>query len=531
MSQNLPEGVSAASFDAALNSLRAVVGTRYVFVDPLPVSSYRDAYSPLPDAATMPSAAVAPDGIEQIQKVLQVANEHRLPLWVTGNGRNFAYGGPAPRKPGYVVLDLKRMNRILEINEKYGYALVEPGVSYMQLYQHLQKMGSKLWIDCAAPAWGGVLGNAVDHGVGYTPYGDHLMMQCGMEVVLADGTVVRTGQGSLPGSQNWQIGKHAVGPFLDGLFTQSNFGVVTKMGIWLMPEPPGYKPFMITFPREDDLERVMDVARPLKVNQVIPNGVVAVDLLWEASAKTSRRQYYDGDGPLPPSVRAKIAQDYDLGMWNFYGALYGPPPMIENSWKIVEAAFRSIPGAKVFLDRGNDPAWVYRAKLMRGIPNMTEFSLMNWVGGGGHINFSPISPPDGKKALEQYRLMEKRCHEYGFDYIGEFVIGWRDMHHILMLMFDRANEPMRKRAIELFGVMIDDAAEAGFGEYRTHLMFMDQIARTYKFNDHALWDLHHRIKDTLDPNGILSPGKMGIWPKSMRQQAAAEGSAGAAGAQ
>jgi 4-cresol dehydrogenase (hydroxylating) len=516
----LPEGVSAQSFNAAIAEIRAIVGAEWVIVDETPLSSYRDAYSPLPDGSLLPSAAVSPNGVEQVQQILKVVNDHKIPVWTIGTGRNFAYGGPAPRKSGYVMLDLKRMNRVLEVNEKYGYALVEPGVSYMQLYQHLQKMGSKLWIDAAAPAWGGVMGNALEHGAGYTPYGDHFIMQCGMEVVLADGTVVRTGQGALQGSKHWQVSKHALGPHVDGLFTQSNFGVVTKMGIWLMHEPPGYKPFMITVPKEDDLERLIDIARPLKINQLIPNGVVAVDLLWEASAKTTRRHYYDGKGPLPVSIRNKIMSDHDLGMWNFYGALYGPPPMMENTWKVIEAAFRQIPGAKFYFDRKDDPAWEYRAKLMRGVPNMTEFSIMNWVGGGGHINFSPMSAPDGKEAMAQYRAIEKRCHEYGFDYIGEFVIGWRDMHHILMIMFDRADEDQRKKAYDLFALLIDEAADLGFGEYRTHLAFMDQIAKTYNYNDHALWDVHHRLKDVLDPNGVLSPGKMGIWPKGLRGTAA-----------
>ena len=54
--------------------------------------------------------------------------------------------------------------------------------------------------------------------------------------------------------------------------------------------------------------------------------------------------------------------------------------------------------------------------------------------------------------------------------------------------------------------------EQGYGEYRTHLDFMDQIAGTYNWNDGALWKLHHRLKQALDPVGILSPGKSGIWP-------------------
>ncbi|MFX6915150.1 FAD-binding protein, partial [Acinetobacter baumannii] len=80
-----------------------------------------------------------------------------------------------------------------------GYALVEPGVSYFDLYRHIQEKGYKLWLDVPDPGWGSVVGNALERGVGYTPYGDHFMMQCGMEVVLANGEMVRTGMGALPG--------------------------------------------------------------------------------------------------------------------------------------------------------------------------------------------------------------------------------------------------------------------------------------------------------------------------------------------
>jgi 4-cresol dehydrogenase (hydroxylating) len=98
------------------------------------------------------------------------------------------------------------MNRILEVNADFGYALVEPGVSYFDLYEHIQAKGLKLWLDVPDPGWGSVVGNALDHGVGYTPYGDHFGMQCGMEVVLANGEVVRLGLGpcraTTPGSSS-----------------------------------------------------------------------------------------------------------------------------------------------------------------------------------------------------------------------------------------------------------------------------------------------------------------------------------------
>ena len=72
------------------------------------------------------------------------------------------------------------------------------------------------------------------------PYRDHFGAQCGMEVVTGGGELVRTGMGALPNSQTWQQFKYGYGPYIDGMFSQSNFGVVTKMGIWLMPEPETY---------------------------------------------------------------------------------------------------------------------------------------------------------------------------------------------------------------------------------------------------------------------------------------------------
>jgi len=349
-----------------------------------------------------------------------------------------------------------------------------------------------------------------EHGVGYTPYGDHVIMQCGMEVILADGTVVQTGMGALPGSQTNHLYKYGFGPSVDGLFTQSNFGVVTKIGMWLMPEPPGYRPYMVTFEKESDLHAITEVLRPLKVNMLIPAVAMTVEMLWEASVQITRRDYYTGKGPIPDSVRKKICGDLRIGAWNFYGALYGPPPMMDNTWEVIHDAFASIPGAKFYFDEDrskDDVAWQYRKKLGSGIPNMTEYNVMNWIPNGAHMDFSPISPVTGVDATRQYELIRDRCNNAGFDYCGEFAVGWRDMHHIFCLTFDRNDPKEKTRANKLFGDLVDAAAAAGYGEYRTHLDFMDQIAGTYNWNDSALLRMHEKVKDVVDPSGILSPGK------------------------
>ena len=79
--------------------------------------------------------------------------------------------------------------------------------------------------------------------------------------------------------------------------------------------------------------------------------------------------------------------------------------------------------------------------------------------------------------------------------------------------------------------LIKDAADNGWGEYRTHIALMDQIAETYNFNDNAQMKLNETIKNALDPKGILAPGKSGVWPSTYDKQAwriegAADGDAG-----
>ena len=251
----LPPGVSSQDFSSALSQFTNAVGKEWVFTSDDDVNTYRDSYSPFwhEDEEPIPSAAVAPDGVEQVQAVVKIANTFKIPLWIISTGKNLGYGGSAPLLGGSVVLDLKRMDRIIEVNEKNHYALVEPGVSYFDLYRYIQDKGLKVWIDPADPGWGSLIGNAVDRGGGRTPMRDHFDAHCGMEIVLPNGEVMRTGMGALPDSRTWQQYRYGFGPYVDGLFSQSSLGVVTKMGFWLFPQPEAYLTGTVTVMKRDDL--------------------------------------------------------------------------------------------------------------------------------------------------------------------------------------------------------------------------------------------------------------------------------------
>lgn len=183
----IPPGLSQSQFDDALEEFRGVVGNDWVFTIEEHIEMYRDTSSPLTALGeqAIPSAAVAPENVEGVQGVLRVCNDYRIPIWIISTGKNYSYGGPDAIVNGSVILDLKRMNRILEINEEQAYALVEPGVSQYDLWIEIQRRGMKLWIDGPSPAYSSIIANTIERGVGYGPLGERINAQCGMEVVLA----------------------------------------------------------------------------------------------------------------------------------------------------------------------------------------------------------------------------------------------------------------------------------------------------------------------------------------------------------
>ena len=515
----MSEIVPAASLAKALHAFRASLGNEWVFAgEEQRLDAYKDAYPVRDPGHFRPASAIAPNSVEQVRAVLKIANQHKIPLWVVSTGRNLAYGSAAPRLSGSVVVDLSRMNRIIEVNVDSAYCVVEPGVTYFQLYQHLKEANIPLWLSPPEPGWASVMGNALDHGVGYTPMGDNFGFSCGMEVVLPDGELLRTGMGAMAKSNSWQLFKYGFGPVVDGLFTQSNFGVVTKLGMWLMPKPPAYRSYMVSFPRESDLAAAIEIMRPLKISNIIQNCAMLTPWTYEATLRDTRSAFWDGEGPIPADRKQGIIDKLNVGFWNLYGAQYGTPAMMDEYWGILKGAFSQIAGAKFYFaeERPDLLGVKLRNLLGQGVPNMATFNVLNWVPGGAHVDFSPVSPSTGADATKIYGIIKEEVATAGLDYIGAFIIGWREMHNVVLMIYNAQIAAERDNVHAAFKRLVKRAAAEGYGEYRTHIAFMDDVAATYDFNDGAMLRFSERLKDALDPNGILAPGKSGIWPKHLR---------------
>ncbi|KAH0015685.1 FAD-linked oxidase-like protein, partial [Aureobasidium melanogenum] len=537
----LPPNTSLDKFNNFMQRIADIVGAENAtiissdnelkhesYLDP---SKAYDMYHITPKEYFVSSAVVAPRNVPDVQAIMRLCNEFEIPVWPFSIGRNVGYGGAAPRVPGCVGLDMgKNMAKILEVNVDGAFAFVEPGVTDLHNYLVEHNLRDKLWIDVPDLGGGSVIGNTVERGVGYTPYGDHWMMHCGMEVVLPDGTLWRSGMGGLPNpnadsnappheqaaNETWGLFNYGFGPYNDGIFTQSSLGIVVKMGIWLMVNPGGYQSYLITLPKDKDLHQALEIIRPLRVGMVLQNVPTIRHILLDAAVMGDRKSYTDSDKPLNDDELDAIAKKLNLGRWNFYGAVYGPPPVREVLLSVIKQSFLQTPGAKYYepKDMPDNVVLQIRNDTLQGIPSTTELRWVDWLPNGAHLFFSPIAKVSGDDGVAQYQVTRQRCEEAGFDFIGTFVVGMREMHHIVCIVFDRKDPDSRRRAHWLIRTLIDDAAKRGWGEYRTHLSVMDQIAETYSFNDNAQMKLNDKIKAALDPKGIISPGKNGVWPKN-----------------
>lgn len=506
----MPEAMDRDVFAAVCRELRAIVGDAWVFADEASTLSYRKIEIPDLRGEHVPSGAVAPANVEQVQAILAVANRYRLPLWPISTGHNMGYGMATPASSGQMILDLKRMNRILDFDAELGTILVEPGVTYQQIQDYIDEHDLPYWID--VPTVGPIVsmvGNTLERGVGYTPYGDHFFMQCGMEVVLADGSILRTGMGSIENGNTWQAFKWGYGPYLDGIFTQSNFGVVVKLGMWMMPRPPAYKPFMVRSAEVEDIAAITNTVRPFRMNGLIPNAVMMMGALYQLSMFNRRADLWDQPTPIPLDVLKGHARRNDIGIWNTFFALYGTDETIAATEPILRGAFEAI-GGEVLTDAemGGNPYFEHNKTLMRGGLTLEEKGLVRWWGrNGGAVAFAPVAPAKGTETAGQTALATEIMNKWGFDYAPAYVVGSRELHHIIFLMFDKGSDESSAKAEQCMTEMITRFGERGWAAYRSAVSTMDLVAQQYGQTNR---EVNARIKQALDPNHILAPGKQGI---------------------
>lgn len=522
-----------------LQQIKHVLGNEFVLDDQQTIRHYSRTTLA---RGTIPKAVVKPENSNEIKEIVKIANKYRLRLYPISKGKNWGYGSACAVQEGQIILDLSRMNRIVQVNEPLAYAVIEPGVTQIQLVEYLKEKGLALWLDCTGSGPdASILGNTLERGFGHTPYGDHFLHSCGMEVILGDGRELKTGFGHYKNAKATHVFKYGIGPYLDGLFTQSNFGIVTKLGIWLMPEPECFNMFYCTVPRDEDLSAAVDALRPLKLNGQIKSLIhIGNDLRVFSSFNQYPWEKAKNKTPLSDDLREYFCKRGGFGAWNISGAIYGSKNQVRMTRKELKNALKRIGklqfagGRTLGISRWFStilerfkllPEFNTKLKsldkvsgLLQGNPTDAFLFGTLWRVKGslqtelidpldhnaGMMWISPIMPMTGAAAENLIQLVNPGFKQYGFEpLITVSLITERAMVSVITISFDRNNPDETRNAQDCYDEFFKLIMSHGYVPYRTNIHTMEKLSE----NSETFWYITKEMKNVFDPNGIISPGR------------------------
>ena len=526
-----------SAYDASLAHMAAVVGPGHAITD---AGALRTAETATFLTHQHVPGIIRPGDRREVQECVRIANRFRVPVYPISSGKNWGYGSRVPAADGCLLLDLGRMNRIVDFNEELAYVTVEPGVTQAQLYDFLRERGSNLWMDAtgASPECS-LIGNAVERGFGHTPYGDHFAHCCGLEVVLPTGQVVETGFARFPGANAAPAYRWGVGPSLDGLFSQSNFGIVTRMTLWLMPAPEYFQAYYFRCEEPEDVSALIDALRPLRLDHTIRGAShIANDYKVLSALEQYPWERAGGRTPLREPLMREFRRELRIGAWNGSGALYGTRAQVKEARRLLQRALRGIASKLQFLDDrmlrvASAFAGPYEMLtgwrlqrmlallrpvygLMKGIPTAHPLASTYWRkrtpppaamdpdrDGCGLLWASPVAPADGHHAHRLTALASDILLDHGFEpMISLTMVTERSLACVVSIAFDRELPGEDARALDCYHDLMQRLASDGYYPYRLGLAAMAGGEPPGAYSD-----LLRDIKNMLDPAAILAPGR------------------------
>ncbi len=521
----------------------AIVGAANCLFATHELTRYTAVTAPRP---TPLAGAIRPASTDEVVGIVKLAARENVALYPLSTGRNWGYGDATPAGRDQVILDLGRMNRIIEVDERLAYAVIEPGVTQGQLHDFLKERGLRLWLDSTgAGPDAGIIGNILERGFGHTPYGDRFQTVSGIEVVLGTGEVLHTGFARFPQSPVAPLYPYGLGPVLDGLFSQSPLGIVTRMGVWLMPEPEYFAAAVAMADDPAVIGPLIERLRPLRMAGVL-RSVVHIGNDYRLLSGNMRYPYERTGGatPISPDLRATLRREMDIPAWALSAGFYGPKTEVKGQLRAFRRALAGL-GLRVMvvddrkLDMGRRAGRLLgplgrglRSRiedgtaaigLLKGIPTRHFLKGAYWRSrrpagdppdpardGVGIMWLGPVLPATAEHVERFVTLVERIFAAHGFECMLTFsMVTARALAAVLSINFDREDEAQAAAAEACYLELVRETTAAGYPPYRGHSGYMAAVASAGldRGGEDSYWQVLSRIRSALDPHNLLSPGR------------------------
>lgn len=449
-----------------------------------------------------------PTSEDDVRKLVQFANENDVKLYPISRGKNWGLGSKLPVQDGTAIVDLSAMDRVLEVNEKGQYAIIEPGVTQAILADYLKAHHPNLIINATgSSANTSVLGNVIDRGDAI--YAERAEDLLGLRGVLGNGDDFEVGGFWTMQHTPTHYFRHGLGPDLRGLFTQSNFAIVTEAVVKLLPRPEAAYLLWADVPQDSFAETVDELIRLCDQNVLLRNN--------------TRIGYVNRFEDYVQSV------DRDEGnvlhhVWNLFVIISGTEAVakakLDETAKVLQ---RLVPETGI-VDVYNDqdlfekvpPLLHPMLSLLEGEPDSMSVRFIYQQFGVplpesdddldpdkipfGMKAYLPIIPANGEDMVRAIELIDEVSIEYRFPLQLQCDMYGRGL---LTVNFHRGDPEQTSRADACFHGLAERLIEAGLPPHR---LSIDQM-HLWPDMQPGLADLVEKLQLVLDPNDIIAPGR------------------------
>lgn len=489
------------------------------------------------------AGVIYPKTCQEIQSIVKWANDSNVTLYPISTGKNWGMGSKLPVVSGCFIVELSKMNRILDYNETFGTVIIEAGVTQKQLYEFLSSKKSKFMSGVTGSGEStSVIGNALDKGGEY--FNCRFENIFGVEAVLGNGSVIKTGFRHYENSKNVHSFKYGVGPYLDGLFAQSNFGIVTSLGLMLRHKPKRSVAFKCTLYKESEFAKMIDIFASLRRQEIITTaahisnlgrtktviGSAVYHYLSEVKGMDSNTSYLESK---------RISDTYLSDSWSIGGGILGTDGQVKDTCRAIKKSMKGIAKVSFMTEKKLNFAqkilgllsFIPKVKdqlaIVSGVTPLFEImtkskptdlalsTVFYPMGPPPHskdldversncgLLFSlPMVPNEGASAAIAVKITEEVFAKYSFKpYITLNMLTPTGLEGVINNVFDRFDPEAVSRAKQCIQDLNRRFMDEGFIPYRADIDSMDLIVKEHD----EFWNAVAAIKDVLDPNYIISP--------------------------
>ena len=426
----------------------------------------------------MPDIVVRPASTKEVSELLKLCNTERIPVTVRGAGTGLS-GQAVPAKGG-ILLEMMRMNRIISVRVEDLYAEVEPGVVFAKLNEAIAPHG--YWFPPAPGSGdvctiGGMIGNSAS-GIRTVKYGATRDLVLGLEVVLADGSIIEVGNRGLKNASGYQLEKLFVG-------SEGTLGIVTKARMRIMPRPRSSGSLIASF---DSLEAAGGAISQVYKNKLWPS---ALEIMDHNCIQAVKKAF----GTPLPDTEALIIIEMD-----------GDKRVVEEDLRAAaEICTKAGAGNIEFATDPVKIAMIWEARK-------SVLPAMARSGGRGPVSLADDIGVPISKVPEVVKHFGDIARRHGI-IIGAYGHAGEGNIHCKVLIDVKSEkewEAGRKATMEIYETVLKaggtTSAEHGIGITK---------AGAFKVERGPAVEVMRKIKRALDPNNILNPGKIFDAPDDM----------------